>query len=67
MPVYAAKSGLETVEWSLGLFYRASERWSVIGFLNYQRLLDSTAKSPIVRQVGTASQLGFGLAIVRKF
>lgn len=67
LPVYSAKSGLENVEWSLGLFYRASERWSVISFLNYQRLLYSAAKSPIVRQVGTANQLGFGLAIVRKF
>jgi outer membrane scaffolding protein for murein synthesis (MipA/OmpV family) len=67
LPVYAGKPGLENVEWSAGLFYRASERWSIIGFLNYQRLLDSAAKSPIVRQVGTANQLGFGLAIFRRF
>jgi outer membrane scaffolding protein for murein synthesis (MipA/OmpV family) len=67
LPVYTAKSGLENIELSSGLFYRASERWSMIGFFNYQRLLDSAADSPIVRQVGSANQFRLGFAILRTF
>lgn len=67
LPAYAARSGIENVEWSLGLMHRLDERWSIMALANYQRLLGPAADSPIVWKEGSRNQLGFGFAISRKF
>lgn len=67
LPAYTAKSGLENIELSSALYYRLNQRWSVIAFARYQRLLGAAADSPIIRQEGSADQPGIGLVVLRKF
>jgi outer membrane scaffolding protein for murein synthesis (MipA/OmpV family) len=67
LPVYTAEGGVNNVELSTGVFYQMNDRWSIFGMVNYKRLLNSAADSPLVTQGGSENQSGFAFAMVRKF
>ncbi|MEQ3650913.1 MipA/OmpV family protein [Hyphomonas sp.] len=67
LPTYTAGSGVENVELSAGLMYRINERWSALGMVNYQRLLDTAADSPIVQLEGSEDQAGIMFGVSRSF
>ena len=67
LPVYTAGSGVENVELTAGLMYRINERWSALGMVNYQRLFDTAADSPIVQFEGSEDQAGIMFGVSRSF
>jgi outer membrane protein len=64
---YSAQAGLEKTGLTAELAYKVSERWGVAGVVEYGRLLDSAADSPIVTSQGSANQFTGGLAVYYSF
>lgn len=67
LPTYAASSGLSSAEVGVSARYLFSPNWGLTGRVTYGRLLGDAAKSPIVKQEGSANQLGGGLAVLYRF
>lgn len=53
---FDAGAGFKNAGLSLGASYALSERWSLNAVTGYERLLGDAARSPIVKQGGTADQ-----------
>lgn len=47
--------------------YRWSETWATTAFVNYQRLVEDVATSPVVTRVGSRDQLSVGLRLSYSF
>ncbi|HAM49512.1 MAG TPA: MipA/OmpV family protein [Nitrospiraceae bacterium] len=64
LPVYTASAGIENFSLLGGGVYHLSKEWHVLAGLRFQRLLDDANNSPVVANVGSASQfvLGVGAA-----
>lgn len=67
LPIYRPDGGLQSVGASTSLTYQFNDRWGVIGYARYDRLVDDAADSPIVRQYGTRDQFSGGLALTYTF
>jgi len=63
LTAFSAKGGLKDVGISLGAAYKVTDRWSIVGFAGYKRLLGDFAKSPVVGREGSANQLSGGLGV----
>ncbi|MBP6508274.1 MAG: MipA/OmpV family protein [Opitutaceae bacterium] len=66
LPVYRAGSGFSAVGWSAALVAPLDRRLSLVGLINYERLLGPAADSPLVRLRGSANQLTTGLFLAYK-
>ena len=64
---YAAKGGVKDVGASLTAVYAFSDKWSLIGFGGYRRLVGDFKNSPIVRDTGRANQFSGGVGIGFRF
>ncbi len=67
LAAFNAKGGIKDVGINMGVAYRVTDRWSIIGFAGYKRLLGDFAKSPVVSREGNANQLSGGLGVGFRF
>ncbi|MEO0410446.1 MAG: MipA/OmpV family protein [Pseudomonadota bacterium] len=63
---YNANSGLRDIGATGIARYQISPKWSVTSLVNYARLLDDAANSPIVTERGSPNQLFFGINVAYK-
>jgi outer membrane protein len=67
LPVYNARGGVHS--WGAGAqaHYQWTPQWATYTFVEYQRLEDGAADSPLVIQRGTPDQLQVGLGVTYSF
>lgn len=64
---FDAEAGFKNAGLSLGASYALSERWSLRAVTGYERLLGDAARSPIVKQGGTADQAYGFISVTYRF
>ncbi|WP_051503959.1 MipA/OmpV family protein [Sphingomonas jaspsi] len=67
LPVYRPGGGVHGVGMASGLTYQFNPRFGMFGFAKYERLVGDAAKSPIVREYGSRTQLSAGLGLTYTF
>jgi MipA family protein len=67
LPVYHAGGGLYSYGAGTQLEYFINDQWAAHGFVEYERLTDSAANSPLVTQRGSADQWTYGLGATYSF
>jgi len=64
---YKASGGLVSAGALAGAAYQWDDAWTVSLYGQYDRLVDQAAKSPIVKNIGSADQFGIGATIGYSF
>jgi outer membrane protein len=67
LPVFNAKGGAHSVGAGAQARYRLSPQWEVHSYIEYDRLLGSTAASPLVTLLGSPNQTTIGLGASYSF
>lgn len=67
LPVYQAKGGLQSVGAGAQARYFWTPELATHVYVEYQRLLDSAADSPLVTMRGSPDQVTFGFGVTRAF
>ncbi|PTM42771.1 MipA/OmpV family protein [Bosea sp. 124] len=67
LPTYTASAGLTKAEIGLNARYLFSPNWGITGRVAYGRLLGDAAKSPIVKQEGSANQFSTVVGVLYRF
>lgn len=67
LPQYRPSGGLHALAATSGLHYQFTQDWGLFGFARYERLVGDAAKSPIVRELGSRSQLSAGFGLTYSF
>jgi len=67
LPVYRPKAGVHAVGAVAGMHYALGNRWGVMAFAKYDRLVGDAGRSPIVRAYGKRDQLSGGLGLTYVF
>ena len=67
LPVYDPGGGFHSVGVTAGLTHMLGRNWGVYGYAGYDRLIGDAADSPIVRTLGSRSQLSGGLGLFFTF
>lgn len=63
LAAFNARGGIKDVGANIGAAYKVTDRWSIVGFAGYKRLLGDFAKSPVVSREGSANQFSGGLGV----
>lgn len=63
LAAFNAKGGIKDVGITVGAAYKVTDRWSIVGFAGYKRLVGDFARSPVVGREGSANQLSGGLGV----
>lgn len=67
LPVFAAEGGVRSVGAGAQARYFWTPQWATHAFVEYERLSDDAASSPLVTQRGSANQLTMGLGATHSF
>jgi outer membrane protein len=67
LPAYNATGGLYSYGAGGQAEYSFNRQWSILGFVEYQRLADSAADSPLVTMRGSPNQFMFGIGATYTF
>jgi outer membrane protein len=67
LPAYRPSGGLHAVALASGLSYQFNPRFGMFGFARYERLVGDAAKSPIVKEYGSRTQLSGGVGLSYTF
>lgn len=67
LPAYTARGGIKDIGTSLTASYALSDKWSLIGFGGYRRLVGDVGDSPVVRDAGRADQFSGGVGVALRF
>lgn len=67
LPVYSAGGGLRSVGAGAQARYFWTPQWATHVFVEYDRLTDDAADSPLVTQRGSPNQLTIGFGVTRSF
>ncbi len=67
LTAFTAKGGLKDVGLSLTATYALSDRWSLLGYGGYRRLVGDFGNSPVVRTAGDRNQLTGGVGVGFRF
>ena len=67
LPAFEAEGGFKDVGVALNARYRISERWWLLAFGGYRRLLGDFADSPVVAIEGSADQFSGGIGVALAF
>lgn len=67
LPVYRPGSGVHAVGVASGATYALNERWGLIGYAKYDRLVGDAGRSPLIRAYGERDQLSGGLGLTYTF
>lgn len=63
LPTYRPGGGVHGVAVASGASYALNARWGLFGYARYERLVGDTAKSPIIRELGSRDQLSGGIGL----
>jgi outer membrane protein len=63
LPAYRPSGGIHGVAAATGVSYQFSPRWGLFGYGRAERLVGDAADSPIVRELGSRTQLSGGLGL----
>ena len=63
LAIFDADAGIKDVGLTGILTYKLNEKWSLVGFGNFSRLVGDAASSPVVSQAGSENQFSAGFAI----
>ncbi|MBX7481620.1 MipA/OmpV family protein [Qipengyuania qiaonensis] len=64
---FQAQGGIKDIGVSLTAAYALGERWSLVGYAGYRRLLGDFADSPVVEVAGNADQFSAGIGVGMRF
>lgn len=64
---FDARGGIKDVGASITASHRVGDRWSLVGYAGYRRLLGDFADSPVVARGGSADQLSGGIGLAFSF
>jgi outer membrane protein len=67
LPRFTPEGGLQSIGGTAGLTYQFTDRWGVMSFVRYDRLVEDAADSPVVRQFGSRDQFSGGLGLMYTF
>lgn len=67
LPVFQAKAGFRDVSARVIGRYRLTEDWTLLGLARFMRLTGDAARSPLVRQRGSANQFLSGVGLTYSF
>ena len=67
LPTFAAEGGVRSLGAGAQARYVWTREWATHAFVEYERLSDDAASSPLVTQRGSANQLTFGVGATRSF
>jgi outer membrane protein len=67
LPAYDPDGGILSYGAAASLLFSLTESWGVMAYAKYDRLTGDAADSPIVRELGSRSQLSGGLGITYTF
>jgi outer membrane protein len=67
LPVFAAEGGVRSVGAGAQARYFWTPQWATHAFVEYERLSDDAASSPLVTERGSANQWTFGLGATHSF
>jgi outer membrane protein len=67
LPEFRPDGGLHGVALATGMSYQFNPRWGTFGFGRFERLVGDAGKSPVVRELGSRSQLSAGLGLSYTF
>lgn len=67
VPQYRPDGGIHAIALTSGLNYQLNPRWGLFGFARFERLVGDSAKSPVVRELGSKNQPSAGLGITYTF
>jgi outer membrane protein len=63
LATYRPSGGVHGVAFASGVSYQFSPRFGMFGFARYERLVGDAAKSPLVRELGSRTQLSAGIGL----
>jgi outer membrane protein len=67
LPVYDARGGVRSLGAGAQARYFWTPQWATHGFVEYERLTEDAANSPLVTQRGSANQVTIGFGATRAF
>jgi outer membrane protein len=67
LPAYRPSGGVHGIALASGLSYQFNPRFGMFGYARYERLVGDAAKSPIVREFGSRTQLSGGVGLSYTF
>ena len=67
LPIYSAGGGLKSVGAGAQARYFWTPQWATHVYVEYERLTDGAANSPLVTQRGSPDQFTFGFGVTRSF
>ncbi len=67
LPLFNAKGGLHSIGAGLQARYQRTPQWEVRGYVEYARLRDDAASSPLVTRYGSPNQTTVGLGVSYSF
>ncbi len=67
LPVYRPGGGIHAVGVASGITYSLSERWGLVGYAKYDRLVGDAGRSPLIRAYGKRNQISGGLGLTYTF
>ena len=67
LPFYDAKGGLQSYGVGVQARYELSSQWATHAFVEYERLADDAARSPVVNRFGSRDQIQVGIGVSYSF
>ncbi|MES2989526.1 MAG: MipA/OmpV family protein [Pseudomonadota bacterium] len=67
LPLYRPKAGVHAVGALAGMHYAIGNRWGVMAFAKYDRLVGDAGRSPMIRAYGKRDQLSGGVGLTYTF
>jgi MipA family protein len=67
LPAYDPDGGMHAVALATGMSYQFNPQWGIFGYGRVERLMGDAKDSPIVRELGSRSQLSGGLGLSYTF
>ena len=67
LPAYDPDGGLQSVGAALGVTQQFNERWGIVGYAKYDRLVGDAGDSPVVARFGSKDQYAGGVALTYTF
>jgi outer membrane scaffolding protein for murein synthesis (MipA/OmpV family) len=67
LPTFKADAGLMAIGLASGYLRQLSNRWGILSYGKYDRLVGDASTSPITRQLGSRNQLSGGIGLTYTF
>ncbi|MBX3565108.1 MAG: MipA/OmpV family protein [Sphingomonas sp.] len=67
LPLYRPRAGVHAAGAIAGMHYALGDRWGIMAFAKYDRLVGDAGRSPLIRTFGKRDQLSGGLGLTYTF